>query len=246
MVIGPYFPAGGRAQRGDRDRPGVVRVVLVRIARGQQPHPRSQLGLDVQDPFPGGGQLLGQHMAQAAGAFDRPGPLRPRRRPLHQLLRLRRTSPDPQLAQRLLACPDRHRSMRTLVRINPYHHCCHETALPVLHPDRTVAGMPNYGPLGRSRLFRATPRQGLTGRHLVIKPGRTSSRQADREPGPSEPLNLREPPSLGQQGLRLQSDHAAWTSCRTVSLALNPVRGRSKRGLRIVTMHSYAGQSALC
>src|SRR5690242_21326736 len=41
-------------------------------------------------------------------------------------------------------------------------------------------------------LFRSFgPRHGkdLTGRHLVIKPDRNRGRQADQEPGPSDPLN---------------------------------------------------------
>ena len=55
---------------------------------------------------------------------------------------------------------------------------------------RTVAGMPNSGPLGGARAS-FEPRHGKdpTGRHLVIKPGRSRGRQAVREPGPSDPLN---------------------------------------------------------
>ncbi len=198
MVIGPDLAAGGRAQRGDRDRPGVVRVVLVRIARGQQPYPRSQLRLDVQDPFPGGGQLPGQHVPQAAGASGRPGPLRPRRRPLHQLLRLRRTSAYLQLAQRLLTPPDRHRGMRTLVRINPYHHCCHETALSTRQADRTAAACLITDHWGRSRLFRATPRQGPDG-----PAPRYKARPQSRPAGGSGARPIRPSERYGSQPQRL-------------------------------------------
>jgi hypothetical protein len=47
----------GRTQRGDRHRSGVVRIVLVRLAGVEQPHPRGELGLHVQDAFAGGEQL---------------------------------------------------------------------------------------------------------------------------------------------------------------------------------------------
>ena len=58
-------PAPGRgAQRGDRDRAGVVGVVLAGVPRRQQPHPGGHLGLDVQDHFPGREELLGQQVPQ--------------------------------------------------------------------------------------------------------------------------------------------------------------------------------------
>ncbi len=49
MIIGADLLADGRAERGDRDRPGVIRVVLVRCPGGQQPDPRAELGLHVHD-----------------------------------------------------------------------------------------------------------------------------------------------------------------------------------------------------
>ena len=88
VVLGDHLAAGPGPQRRDRHRQGVVRVVLVRVTGLQQPHPGRQLRLNVQDPLAGGDELLGQQPAQPGGALDRPGPLRPRRRPRHQLLRL--------------------------------------------------------------------------------------------------------------------------------------------------------------
>jgi hypothetical protein len=41
------------AQRGHRDRAGVVRIVLVDLPGVEQPHPRGKLGLHVQDVFTG-------------------------------------------------------------------------------------------------------------------------------------------------------------------------------------------------
>ena len=95
VIIGPDLPDTGRAQRRDGHRPGVIRVVLVRVPGGQQPHPRAELGLHIQHPLTCGQQLLGQQVAQAAGALDRPGPLRPGRSPRQQLLRLGRRRRGP-------------------------------------------------------------------------------------------------------------------------------------------------------
>jgi len=51
-------------------------VVLVHVPGGQQPDPRAELGLHVQDPLAGGHQLLGQQVARAARPLNGPGPLR--------------------------------------------------------------------------------------------------------------------------------------------------------------------------
>jgi hypothetical protein len=117
-----------------------VRVVLVRIAGLQQPDPGGQLGLGVQDPLPGCDELLGEQMAQAGGAFHRPGPLRPRRRPADQLQSLNSRSADPQPAPRLLRRIDDHRRMRALVRVHPDNHGRHQHA-----PKSSSPGMENGG-----------------------------------------------------------------------------------------------------
>jgi len=52
----------------------------------------------------------------------------------------------------------------------------------------TMAGMPYSGPVA-SHLFRATPRQGPAGRHVVRKPGRLSRPAADLRATPAGPLN---------------------------------------------------------
>ena len=54
VIIGADLARDRRAQRGDRHRPGVVGVVLVRCPSRQQPHPGAQLGLHVQHPLAGG------------------------------------------------------------------------------------------------------------------------------------------------------------------------------------------------
>jgi len=81
VIIGPGLPDPGRAQRRDRHRPGIAGIVLVHIASGQQPDPRAELGRHIQHPLTRSQQLLAQQMTQAAGAPDRPGPLRPGRGP---------------------------------------------------------------------------------------------------------------------------------------------------------------------
>ena len=64
-----------RAQRGDGDRAGVVGVVLVGVTGSQQTHPGGQLRLHVDDTLAGGDELLGEQIAEPAGALDRPRPL---------------------------------------------------------------------------------------------------------------------------------------------------------------------------
>jgi hypothetical protein len=123
------LPAGrthaSRAQCRDRDRAGVVRVVLVRVPRGQQPHPGRELGPDVQHALPGGGQLPGQQVPRAVRALDRPGPLRPGRSPGQQPLHLIRAGAYPQLTQLFLSRAERGRRARALVRADAGHHHRH-------------------------------------------------------------------------------------------------------------------------
>ncbi|HVD89361.1 MAG TPA: hypothetical protein VNB91_10755, partial [Jatrophihabitantaceae bacterium] len=101
-----------RAQRGDRDRAGVIVVVLVDLPGVQEPYPGGQLRRHVQDVFPGGDQLLSQQQSQPAGALDRPGPSRPAPGPLEQPLGLSARRTHPQLPQPLLSRIERDRGMR--------------------------------------------------------------------------------------------------------------------------------------
>jgi hypothetical protein len=126
VVVGPGLADAGRAQRRHRDGPGVVGVVLVHVPGGEQPDPRAQLGLHVEDPLAGGQELLGQQVPQAAGAFHGPGPLRPGRGPCQQPPGLHGTGGHPQLAQRLLGPADRHCRVRGFVRVHPDHNSCHD------------------------------------------------------------------------------------------------------------------------
>jgi hypothetical protein len=53
VIVRGHLPPGPGAQRCDRDRQGVVRVVLIGVTGLQQPHPGGQLGLHIQDPLTG-------------------------------------------------------------------------------------------------------------------------------------------------------------------------------------------------
>jgi len=70
------------AQGSDRDRAGVVRVVLVDLPGVEQPHPGSELGLHVQHALACGDQLLSEQMTQAAGTLNSPAALGPALRPV--------------------------------------------------------------------------------------------------------------------------------------------------------------------
>jgi hypothetical protein len=68
VVIGTDLIADRGPQRRDRDRTGVIRVVLVRRPRREQPDPGAELGLDIDDLLAGRYQLLGQHVTQPGRA----------------------------------------------------------------------------------------------------------------------------------------------------------------------------------
>ena len=162
VVVG-LAPRGGPAERSAAiatERASLGSFLFVVPGR-QQPHPGAELGLHVEDPLAGRDQLLGQQVPQARGALDRPGPLRPGRRPRQQPLGLGRRGPHPHLAQRLLAprrspppcaspCAGRHRSS-----LPP------STAPSSSSGARTVAGMPDFGSAGVAPLSsHATARPG--------------------------------------------------------------------------------------
>jgi hypothetical protein len=71
-------------------------------------------------------QLLREQPAKTRGAFDRPDPIRPRRRPRHQVLDL---CPYADLSERDLVRVERERGMRSLVRVDADHHHSHDVLL---------------------------------------------------------------------------------------------------------------------
>jgi hypothetical protein len=136
-----------RSQRGDGHRQGVVRVVVVRRLRGQQPHPCGQLRLHVQDPLASGDQLLSEQVAEPGRVLDRPGALP---EPL---------SPQPRQAS--LGLVHRHRCVRPLVRVHADHHR-HRVLLPRASRGPWSACLIAARVSARSRLFRARPRRDPT------------------------------------------------------------------------------------
>ena len=204
VVIGDHLAADRGPQRRDRHRQGIVRVVLVRVPGLQQPHPGRQLRLHIQDPLAGGDELLGQQAPQAGGALDRPGPLRPRRRPPDELPGLASGGPDPELAQRLFCRADHHRRVRALVRVHADHHCCHRYAPSRHHRERRtwraclITDLLSLAPL----LSHATARPGRLAPRYKARPGQCRhGRQAVREPARRTSRTLRHNRSAPQAQL---------------------------------------------
>ena len=86
--------------------------------------------------FAGGDELLGEQVAAAAGALDRPGPLFERRRPRQQPLELCRVGAHLDLAELALVAVDRDGGVGRLVRVDADDHV-HD-----LSPDLTMNGRP--------------------------------------------------------------------------------------------------------
>ena len=229
VILGAHLAPGRGPQRRDRHRAGIVRVVLVRVPGLQQPHPGSQLGRHVQHPLTGGDQLLGQQVAQPAGALHRPGPLRPRPPPTPAAL-----APGPGRhapAARPAAPPPRRSPPRCA---SPYAGRSRSSLPPSAHsrPSSPEHGGPRRACLipdcWRSRLFRATPRRGPTGWHLVLKPGRNRGRQAVREPARRASRTLRQTP---QRQPRSQLDDMHRAGLRSLAGCWRPPQLR--RGSRL-------------
>ena len=70
-------------------------------------------------------QIRNLQLTEAASAFDRPRPVRPRCRPAQQLIYLPRRCLHPKLAKALLRPVQRHCRMRSLVRVDTNDHACH-------------------------------------------------------------------------------------------------------------------------
>jgi hypothetical protein len=122
VIFARHVTQLGRAQRGDGDRAGIVRVVLVHLPGVEQPHPRGQLRLHIHNAFTGADQLLPEQLSQTSSALDRPRALRPNTRPAQQLINLPRRSPDPQLTQPVLPLVEHHRGVRSLMRVDTDDH----------------------------------------------------------------------------------------------------------------------------
>ena len=76
------------AQRSDRDRAGIVRIVLLRLARPQQSSACRQHRWDVHDGLARSDELLSEEIAEPACGLDRPHPIGERCRPRPQSIGL--------------------------------------------------------------------------------------------------------------------------------------------------------------
>ncbi len=64
-----------RTQRRDRHRPGIIGVVLLRLARSQHPNPRRQHRWHIEHGLASRDQLLRQQIAEPVRRLDRPFPI---------------------------------------------------------------------------------------------------------------------------------------------------------------------------
>ncbi len=121
LVVGDGAqPAHADADQGDGVGVGVVG--LAALAGGEDPHPRGQLGRHVQDLLTQRQEAGHDVPADALAALDRPGPLGPTVRVLHQGGEPGLVGGEPAVPDDLLGrCHDLDRD-RALVRVHPDHH----------------------------------------------------------------------------------------------------------------------------
>ncbi len=112
----------GALSGDERDRAGVDAVGLAAVARLEGPHPRREGGGHVDDMLADGDELLGQQLAQAAGALDAPAALGPLRRPAQQLLRCRAGCSQSDRGGLDAPGTDRGRGVGSLVRVDADDH----------------------------------------------------------------------------------------------------------------------------
>ena len=82
MIVGAHGGEIVGSERGDRDRAGVVGIVLLRLARAEHAHSRRANWWHVDHVFAGCDELLGEEIAEAVGGLDRPRSLLEPVRPL--------------------------------------------------------------------------------------------------------------------------------------------------------------------
>ena len=167
MLISRHSLKAVDADRGDRHRAGIVRVVLLCPTRAQQPGPRRQRRRHVDHHLAGSDELLSKQVAEPACGLDRPHPIRERNRPQRQPLHLRAARSNTKFVEHHLVVVDRHGGVCRLVRIDTNHHSHRECLL--VSVVGTEVGTPDLGSLS-SRLFRATPRvRTPADRHFAIR-----------------------------------------------------------------------------
>ena len=120
MIVGQHLGQIVRAQRCDRDRAGIVGVVLLRTPGAQRAHPRGAHRRHIDHRFAGRDQLLGEQVAETLGGLDRPDAVVAEAvSPLTEQDGLGRTGTDADLVDDGLELVDRNRGVGRLVRVDP-------------------------------------------------------------------------------------------------------------------------------
>jgi hypothetical protein len=115
-------PQVRRPQRGDRDRQGVVGVVLVRPAGREQACPRRAGSRHVDDDLSGSYELLGEQIAEPARGLDRPRSSLEGFGPRHELVDLAATGSQVLAGEFFFGAVDRDGAVGRLVRIDTDDH----------------------------------------------------------------------------------------------------------------------------
>ncbi len=220
-------PQARRSQRRHRNRQGVIRVVLVRAARRQQPRPRRERGRHINNRFTGRDELLGEQIAEPARGLDRPCPRRKRRSPRHELGEtcappartfFRSSSSSPPLIATAVWVALCGSIPMITVMIPPWSQLV-----------GTAEGTPTYR-WSYAFLFRATPRRGPDERLFDRKPTGTSRRQAHRElPRQGPPDATDQPQRLPKVSSRHIGDTASASPARVMGRAFCSGSGADRR-----------------
>lgn len=88
MVVGPDLLEGRLAECGDRNRAGVVRIVLLRPLRSEHSRAGRQSWRDIDNSFASGDELLGEEIAEIVRGLDGPDSFIELLRPRTEALRL--------------------------------------------------------------------------------------------------------------------------------------------------------------
>jgi len=119
MIIGAHRGQVVGAECCDRDRAGVVGVVLLRLPRAQHAHSRRPNWGHIDHVLARRDELLGEEIAQSMGRLDRPRPLLEPVRPLAQTHGLGRTRSDTDLVEDMFVAIDSDSGVGALVRVDP-------------------------------------------------------------------------------------------------------------------------------
>ena len=88
VVVGPDRLQGRLSERGDRNRAGVVRIVLLRTLRSEHSRAGRQRRRHVDNSFTSGNELLREEIAETVRGLDCPNPFIEIRSPRTEALRL--------------------------------------------------------------------------------------------------------------------------------------------------------------